>query len=126
MQTERQAIARRIDLFNHRGRIADAQFAQGATDHLDDRIGKLLVHTQQTQRRTSLAGAAKRTLYHRVDNLFGQRAAVDPVKQTPAARPSTTSAAPTVSPGPCSRNSLRSPVGPAGACGCQVAWAWSA
>jgi len=50
----------RVDHRSDMGRgiagIAELEFARGAGDHLDHAIGDVLLHEQQPQRRTALAG----------------------------------------------------------------------
>ena len=58
-------------------RIAERQFPRGARDHLDDRIGDILLHAEQPQRRAALAGGAERRRHHVVGHLLGQRGGVD-------------------------------------------------
>ena len=70
------AVDDRADIGGQLRRVARDQLLRGAADHPDHMVGDLGVHTQQAQRRTTLAGTAKCALHHRIADLLGQGGAV--------------------------------------------------
>ena len=70
-------IDHRPDLGGKLARIADAERAGGARDHIEDGFGHVLLQAEQPQRRAALAGGAKGRSDHIVGDLFRQRGGID-------------------------------------------------
>ena len=70
-------VDHRADMGRRLARVADFQFAHGADQHVEHRLGHLLLQAKKPQRRAALAGGAERGRDHVVDHLLGQRRGID-------------------------------------------------
>ena len=67
----------RPDISGECGGIADDERVHRAFEHLENPLGRVVLQTQQAQRRAALAGAAEGGGDRIVDDLFGQRRRID-------------------------------------------------
>ena len=73
----RVRVDHRTDVGRQAARIADAQLAHRALEHVEHPVGDVFLQAQDAQRRAALAGAVERGGERIGDHLLGQRGAVD-------------------------------------------------
>ena len=83
-QALRSSVNHRADIGGKLRRIAHAQRRKPAADHVQHRIGNILLQIKHPQRRTALPRALECAADHVAHHLFGQGGAIDDHRVLPA------------------------------------------